>query len=265
MASWKRRAASAAVLLLAVACWRRPGVAAGEVMIPDDPVLDYRIVDLEPRSESGVKLNPELEQVTETSTRLYRSVRDGKPVYIFEREERTAKNDRIFWTFVLDTQQLGLMRIEKKTLSRSGQVVRESWVNYRDPLFSFPEKLCHIYTISVMVRVMDLKAGARDDFYLLLSEDASPWHMFVVVDGEEKVTVPAGTFDCWRLKLEPDYDDILGRWSWASTMIKPLVPDFFFWVAKDGTHPLIRFEGKFGPVGAAPSQAHELTGIHPPQ
>ncbi len=257
----KASAAWVIVFLAAAACWARNDAVA-EVTIPDDPVMDYRIVDLEPRSESGVKLNPELEQVTEASTRLCRSERDGKPVYIFEREERTAKNDHIYWTFVLDTEQLGLMRIEKKTVSRSGQVVRESWVNYRDPLFNFPEKLCHIYTISVMVRAMDLKPGMRDDFYLLLSEDASPWHMFVVVDGEEKVTVPAGTFDCWRLKLEPDYDDILGRWSWASTMIKPLVPDYFFWVMKDGTHPLVKFQGKFGPVGAAPSQAHELVRIH---
>jgi len=259
---WIRRMASgwlvAQVLILAA-----PALPA-EVNLPDSPVRVFRVRDLEPRDEDSVKLSAEVERVIEISNRLFRSNREGEPVYLFEREDRTDEGDRIHWLFVLEPEQLGLLRVEKKIISHSGKVVAESFYDFRDPMYNFPKNVAFLYTVVPVLQAMDLKVGAQHDLYLLLSLDQSPWHMFVVVDGRETVTVPAGTFPCYRIKLEPDYKNIMGKWSWASSLIKSLVPDYFFWVEEATPHYLIRFEGKFGPAGAVPTQAYELISVLPP-
>jgi len=76
--------------------------------------------------------------------------------------------------------------------------------------------------------------------------------------------VPAGifgTFETYRIKLEPDFESILGKWAWGARIFKPLVPDCYFWLDAKPPHHLIRFTGKFGPEGAAPLQAWELTKV----
>jgi hypothetical protein len=77
----------------------------------------------------------------------------------------------------------------------------------------------------------------------------------------ETVTVPAGTFQCYKARLEPDLEQILGKWSWAAPLISRFVPDFFFWMDTQPPHTMVRFEGKFGPVGGTPTQAYELITI----
>jgi len=235
--------------------------AEGDISDPGRRV--YRVRALEAPGEAGVPLSREVEEVVESAARLHREVRDGKPIYLAEKTDRLRQGDRVLWTFTLDPENLGLLRIEKKVISRSGQTVRESWTDFRDPMFDYPADLCHIYTIAEAVRALPLQVGGRHDIHLLLNEDSMPWHMFVLVEAEETVTVPAGTFACYRLSLEPDFRQIMGKWSWASSLIKPFVPDYYFWVEKAGTHVMVQFQGKFGPVGAAPTQAYELLRLEP--
>ena len=248
----------AAQLLLLAA----PALPA-EVTLPDSPVRVYRVQMQEP-PEGSLKLSSEIERVKEISTRLYRTVQRGQPVYIFDREDRTDEGDHISWSFTLSPEQLGLLRVEKKIQSHSRQQVVDSWYDYRDPMFNFPKNTCFLYTIVPALEAMRLEVGAQNDIYVLLSLDQTPWHMFVVVEARETVTVPAGTFACLRIRLEPDYKQIMGRWSWAASVVKPLAPDYRFWVEEAPPHYLVRFEGKYGPVGATPTQTHELTAILPP-
>jgi len=253
----------AAVALMAAVIF--PGPAGSGTDVSDKEVRRYRVVDLEERGEDSIKINAEVEQVVEYTGYLRWSDFNGQRLYCFEREEKTAQNDVTTWKHYLDPATMSLLRIEKKTVSRSGQTVHEQWTNYKDPMFNYPDKLCHIYTITAFIRTMDLKVGARDDIQLLLNIDSAPWHMFVVVEGEEDVIVPAGTFSCYRIKLEPDYPSIMGKWAWTSSLIKQFVPDYYFWVDKTFPHPLVRFKGAFGPVGGSPPQSHELIEILPLQ
>ena len=246
---------------LALLLWAAAALA--QVNLPDSPVRVYQVRMQEP-AEGSLKLSSEVERVKEIRNRLYRTVQAGQPVYIFEREDRTDDGDQISWSFTLSPDRLGLLRVEKKIRSHSGQQVVDSWYDYRDPMFSFPKNTCFLYTIVPALEAMRLEPGAQNDIYVLLSLDQTPWHMFVVVEARETITVPAGTFPCLRVRLEPDYKQIMGRWSWAASVVKPLVPDYIFWVEEAPPHYLIRFEGKYGPVGATPTQTHELTAILPP-
>jgi hypothetical protein len=253
----------AAVLGLAVAALALGPAAVRAEDLSDRELRRYRVMDLETRGEDAIKINPAVERVVEYTSVMRMDDWHGRRVYCMEREEKTAEGDRTTWKHYLDPATLGLIRIEKKTVSRSGATVREQWIDYRDPMFNYPDNLCHIYTITAYLRGLDLVTGMKKDIHLLLDEDSAPWHMFVVVEGEEEITAPAGTFTCFRVKLEPDYPSIMGKWSWTSPLIKRFVPDYYFWVDKAFPHPLVRFQGAFGPVGGSPPQTHDLMEILP--
>jgi hypothetical protein len=222
----------------------------------------YQVVALEEVDEDDFNFAPEIGGVIHSRSRVYASERAGKPVYIMEKEDELRKGERVLWNFVLDPD-MGLMRLEDSLVSRSGNVVGNTWFEYRDPMYAYPKDLCYMYTIPIWLMAQDLKKGARYEFNLMLSSDGTPMHMYVNIEEIETVTVPAGTFQCYKAVLEPDLEQILGKWSWAAPLIRPFVPDFFFWMDMKAPHTMVRFEGKFGPVGGTPSQAYELVEILP--
>jgi hypothetical protein len=230
------------------------------VEIPDRGWAVYRVVILEEGSD-WLSLSKEISDVVESRIHVYLSKRNGKPVYVFDKDDRLKDGDRVLWTFILDTEQLGLMRLEKKVTSRSGKVVCETWYDFRDPMYDFPKNICYMYTIPIWLMGKDLEEDARYKFDLLLSPDGKPIQMYAEVKGVETVTVPAGKFETFHIVLEPDLEKIMGRWSWAKPLISPFIPDYDFWVEKAAPHAQVRYEGRFGPVGASPIQAYELIEI----
>ncbi len=233
-------------------------VASGETR-------EYRIVYLEKKSGDSIKINASIENVTHYTSRLSPAELDGQDVYLQERTEYTSEGDKHIWKIYVKRSNMGLLRLEKKTVSRSGKEVRYFWTDYQDPMFDYPDVLCHVYTITTAMRKMDLFVGAEHDINLLLDFDSLPWHMYLEVETEEKVEVPAGAIDCYKVVLKPDYKSIMGKWAWTSSIIKPFVPDFVFWMEKEKPRELVRFQGTFGPVGGSPPQSHELVSIIPPE
>jgi len=241
-----------------------PSKSFAEIDYSDKDIRQYKVVYLEKKSEDSVKIRSEVEDIVEYTGAIVKGELDGRQVYVMEREEKNDFGDINKWKFYMEPKNMGLLRIEKKTISRSGQTVREQFTKFNDPMFDYPENLYHVFTITAAIRTMQLSVGAKDDIYLLLGEDSAPWHMYILVESEEKVSVPHGDIDCYRIKLEPDYEYIMGKWAWTASIIKRFVPDFHFWVDKEFPHGLVKFQGTFGPVGGSPPQAHELSGVTSP-
>jgi len=259
--AWARRLGRLAMGLILVPAW----CLEAQLKISDTGWLRYRVVTLSESKEPDIKLSPETQALSSSATRIYLSSYHNQPAYLMEREDRTLKGDLVLWKCFMEKDTMSLFRTEKKMISRSGKTVKESFTDYQDPMYNYPKNTCHIYTIAAMIMARAPKPGSRFDLALLLNEDAYPIHMWVVTDGIERITVPAGTFDCIRIKLEPDYDNILGRWSWTAPIIRRFVPDYTFWMDQNYTHGLILFSGAFGPIGGASSQRHELTKIEEPE
>lgn len=232
--------------------------ARAEIALPDSGVRVYDIRDLEKRGGNEFEFSPEIENVVQSRVRVFLFSENGKSYYVMEKDDKTPKGDRIIWNFRLDKEQLSLVGLTKKIISRTGRTVSETWYDYNDVMFSFPENLCYMYTIPVWLMGKELKAGDRYEFNILLSYNGAPMHMFANVKSVQKVTVPAGTYECYLIQLEPDLQKILGKWAWAAGVIAKFVPDYYFWLDVNPPHWMVRFEGKFGPVGGAPTQAYEL-------
>jgi hypothetical protein len=225
--------------------------------------LTYQVVTLEKAAPSRFKINETAEDVRDFTECLGLQDRDGFKKAVLQREERLDTGTVVDWTFQFDPQSGELERVEKGVTSPSGKPVRGAWVDYRDPMFRNPPFTAHIDTIPYTLKRLPLAVGNRDEFYLTLSMDFKPWRIFASVVKTETITVPAGAFPCYMIQLAPDYESILGSWAWGAKLLKPLVPDYYFWIETEEPHRLIRFTGKFGPNGSAPLQAWELTRVGP--
>jgi hypothetical protein len=240
-----------------------PGPGLGHMDLGDGFCLEYRVVSLEKAAPSRFRVSETAEDIKNFTECLELKTMEGSPKAVLEREERLSTGVVVDWTFMMDPESGELQRVEKRVTSPTGHRVREAWVDYRDPMFQNPPFTAHIDTIPFTLKRLPLEVGLRDDFYLTLSMDFKPWHIFATVAKTETVTVPAGTFPCYMIQLTPDYEAIMGNWSWGAKIFKPLVPDYIFWIEQAEPHRLIRFTGRFGPNGSAPLQAWELTKIGP--
>ena len=61
------------------------------------------------------------------------------------------------------------------------------------------------------------------------------WKSYVKFRGVEKVTVPAGTFDCYKLEVAP-----------SSRLIRQFTSKYYFWFTKGPPHCFVKYQDKGG-------------------
>jgi hypothetical protein len=221
---------------------------------------DFRIVDLD--SSGKVDRREDPLKVTEFSTRLFLGELNGKPVSIYSREERTDKGYKVRHTLVMKHEDLRPLESTRSLENAAGDVVSESRTDYRDPVYKHAPNTFPMEALGMVAHRLDLRPGAVNDCFILYGPGHLSMRITLTVEDEEAVTVPAGTFQCLRLRLEYGYEQFLGeRWAFAAGILKPFSPDYFIWVEKDPPHGMIKIQGKFGAPGSVPLQAHELLRI----
>lgn len=260
---YRRNSSATLPIVLCLAFLASFSAAAGPE-IGNGYLRHYRVLDLEANENPRNKLVQGQDKIESFSCCLMPHNYKGRQTYKQTRTEKTFTGDTLVWTFIMDNKNMSLLRAEKKVISRSGKTVRHAWVDYEDPMYDYPERVAHIDTISNVIQAMDIKAGQKRGFYLILGLEVKPWHMYSIVEDLETVSVPAGNFECYKVRLELDLEDVLGKWSWGARLFRPLIPEYYMWVEKDPPHGLVKFTGKFGLEGTAPLQAWELIKIEPP-
>ncbi len=233
--------------------------AGTELKLHDKCRRDYRIVDLD--SDSRFPRGRSYFSVAEFSNWLCESEWAGRKVYVFKHEEKTGQGDTLLHEFVIDPDRLTLIKMDKTITSRNGRKVVELSQDFRDPLFDFPARTFHIDSLPAAVLEMDLAIGARNDCHILLSAENRPWHAWLVVEGGEKITVPAGEFDCLRIKIEFDLESITEKSGVTFRLLMAFMPENYIWIEKDPPHGMVKFQGRFGPPGSGSKQCHELIKI----
>jgi hypothetical protein len=227
--------------------------------IPDGEKLVYRarLETTEEQKESFVSPREEVTKVTQIITRF---TKNGRPYYRFFRAELLAGGQINYYTYVFtDFEPFRFVVFEKRMRSKNGRVVKKEITYFDDPEYSSPPDLNHFFSIPMTIRGIGFKEGAQNDLLVWFSSHLTPWKMNVIVEGKESVTVPAGTFECWKVRVEPDLKSIFKDWYWIARIVKPWVPDFYYWFAEDAPYPLVKYQGTFGPVGVSPPQVQELT------
>jgi len=98
--------------------------------------------------------------------------------------------------------------------------------------------------------------------FFLWSEYEPTAAMSLVLDGTEPVTVPAGTFDCYRIRMNVDTERMLRRlvlpseqgYQMARDIADQMRPaDTVLWLTTDWPHTVVKVEGSMGPPGTSRS------------
>jgi hypothetical protein len=63
------------------------------------------------------------------------------------------------------------------------------------------------------------------------------------------------------VQVTPDLKAIMQRWYWIARILKAWIPSYDYWFSQEAPHVLVKFEGRFGPVGFSPVQVQELVSV----
>lgn len=103
--------------------------------------------------------------------------------------------------------------------------------------------------------------------FFLWSEYEPTAAMYAIVDGTEQVTTPAGTFECYRLRINLDADRMMqrlvlpseqGRVMARGVMDKMRQPDTVMWLTAAWPHVPMKVEGAMGPPGTSRSRMERV-------
>ncbi len=200
----------------------------------------------------------------------------GRPVYHFRSRVRSTRSiDLIYkvrdvvesW---IDVQGLYSHRFEKRM--REGSYSSQKFFDYNHqtgwvtvsnengpkglyPLLPYSHD---IISALYWVRTQDLEAGK--DLVLQLFDSGEQYPLVVKVYGREEITVPAGTFDCW--KVEPKI---------ASEGLFKMAGRLWVWISADERRIPVRMSSKI-PVGTVDGNLVEYrqgvpygSGLEPPR
>ncbi len=153
-----------------------------------------------------------------------------------------------------------LSYIENNVFLPSGKKIRTEAYDLSESIPPWPDDMAHPLTLPLALRGWDFVPGNQRKFYMWFNP-SMVFAMNVRVRGEETVTVPAGTFQCYRLDIEPDLVDVVGPV--LGRVIKPFVNKNPLWVEKKFPHRLVKYQGSFGMINisAAGTEIFELTKI----
>lgn len=227
--------------------------------IPDGEVCRYHVyerTDTKGQSESFVSPREEVQSVRQIISTFDK---DGRRYYRFFRAERLAGGHTTYYTYVFqNAEPFQFVAFSKMVQSQSGRIVHDETTYFDDPGHAFPDDLNHFYSIPMSLRGLNFAPGAKEDLLIWFSGHLTPWKMDVLVEGEDLVKVPAGVFHCWKVRVDFDLKAIFKRWYWLARVLKTWVPSYYYWFSVEAPHVLVKFEGRFGPVGFSPVQVQEL-------
>lgn len=147
--------------------------------------------------------------------------------------------------------KLSLDLFERTTFSPSGEKIVFESFRISKLIPPVPDNAVQPFSLPLAIRAIDYTPGEKYEIYLWVAQK-TVFAMDLIVKGEEKVTVPAGTFDCHRLEIVPDVVDLLGPI--IGFFAKRFVPKVTIWVDKQAPHRLVKYRGPFGMMNIDSSQ-----------
>jgi hypothetical protein len=103
--------------------------------------------------------------------------------------------------------------------------------------------------LPVMLRLLPEAPGRQKHFDLIMHGGSLLGFQARIV-GQERVEVPAGTYDCFKVELDPT--------GFAGLLARLLLPKIYLWQAVDAPHIWIKFQGPAAGPGS-PEIVRELT------
>lgn len=230
--------------------------------VPDGEIREYG-VRREEKSAVGLKsLIRKGEEVKRISVLSRWRSGDGRRELEIQRTEQRERGHFCVWTFIFAVigktlkSKSYIMEIRSpqgKLLRKESAILREGEAN----------DAVHFVAVSEVLRGVNFRVGYEAYIKMWNPEGGDSLPMKVTVVGVEDIAVPLGKYRAWKVTMALDSAQILGKWRALGVVLNTLMPTFTYWLAESVSHPLVRFEGQFGPKTSAPIEIHELEKITP--
>ena len=175
--------------------------------------------------------------------------KNGKPVY----EITTDSGSKKYGRYIIDKSDLRLIWVHvlEETKDGKSEITIESKDDHQYLIHNFKnkhkdKKIGHYLNgyngIILPFSLRGFPFGKQKEVKIRLTPPFGPgmpfwtwtmWKSYVKYLGEEKVTVPAGTFDCYKLEVMA-----------SSRLIKRFTSKHYFWYTKEPPHWFVKFQGK---------------------
>jgi hypothetical protein len=139
--------------------------------------------------------------------------------------------------------------VERKVFNAQGRLVRDEHVDFHQGPYQFPLDLVPEVYAPFLMRVNPAPPQRRS-FHSWISDRFVARIWYELRRKRVTVEVPAGRIECSEILMYPDLNDWVPLGNVLMALAKPLLPSYHVWLALDPPHPVIRFEGAYGPPGA---------------
>jgi hypothetical protein len=119
----------------------------------------------------------------------------------------------------------------------------------------YPRDIVPLVGGILALRGIEFARGATLRFNVWLAFSVF-WQLDLKVERRERVTVPAGSVDAWRVKIRPSFAQINGL---LDKIVGGLLPDFTLHFEANEPHRLVRFSFPTGPFPWNPKGLVEAT------
>jgi hypothetical protein len=132
-----------------------------------------------------------------------------------------------------------------------------SHIQFGGKVRPYPRDMIPLLGGILALRGIDFAKGATLRFNLWLAFSVF-WQLDLKVERQERITVPAGSGDAWRVKVRPSFAQINGL---LDKIIGGLLPDFTVHFEAAPPHRMMRFSFPTGPFPWNPKGIVEATAL----
>ena len=128
------------------------------------------------------------------------------------------------------------------------QVRREHVPDFRHDVLGLPFSTYPEVALPFLLSWMPLD-GQRRSVYAWIN-DRFIAKVYVEVEGRQTLSFNGKSHETIEVIMYPDLNDWIPMGAMVTRLVKPFVPKYRMWYAKQAPHRLVRFEGPYGPPGA---------------
>jgi hypothetical protein len=124
---------------------------------------------------------------------------------------------------------------------------------------SYPRSVTPLLGCATALRGLEFAKGEKRTFAVWLANTAY-WPVDLHIEKRERVTVPAGGFDAWRIRVRPSFREVSGA---LDRVVGAFLPPFVIHFEADPPHRFLRFSFPTGPFPWNPRGRIEATQFDP--
>ncbi|MDY6958804.1 MAG: DUF3108 domain-containing protein [Halobacteriota archaeon] len=213
--------------------------------VPDGENLFYRIKDKDSDEIIGYR-----------RYKISKIVEEGKECY--EVNVKTESTDEEYNEVIDETSILGIDEVLRPitrrmiTTVRDGKLVSDMKMNYEE--LDIPPNCC----TSLSALALYLRSGPFDPKLTTSVNVMMADRLFVINSTtskeKESITVPSGTYDCYKVELTPDIASLMDQlpagfnfpqafYTLAQRLVSRFIPSIYYWYSVDEPHIPIMYEG----------------------